>query len=175
MTAVIVLVAALLLFSLKKGGTPLTGDTMSILIPKLKSYEGFSAVPYPDHSQTSTGYGTKYIPGVTPNPITRAQAETEMIRQVNEVYLPGVKNDLAAKGIEWDELPATKQAAILSFAYNLGPYICGSATWPEKWKAGNIAGAKASWLAHNRASGEENPVLVERRKSEWGMFEKGVW
>jgi GH24 family phage-related lysozyme (muramidase) len=155
------------------GGSVASGDTMDILIPLLKQEEGFRPTPYSDPPQMSIGYGTKYIDGVTPNPISRDQAEAEMISQILEDYQPGVMGDLAAKGLSWDDFEPHQQAAILSFAYNLGARICSSASWPQKWKAGQVEAAKTSWLQHWNSEGRKNPVLVARRQREWNLFTTG--
>lgn len=172
-------VVILFLLQSKGGGTIVNGGTahnaITLVVPKLKQFEGFSPTPYPDYAQQSIGYGNKYVPGVTPNPLSVAQGEALLINSLQNKYLPGAKMYLQAKGIEWDELSVNKQAAILSFVYNLGEAIIASATWPEKYKAGNIAGAKASWEAHNKAGGKVLQHLVDRRKSEWRMFTTGSW
>ena len=155
------------------GGGAVGGAAEALIVPKLKIWEGFSERPYSDYAQQSIGYGSKYVPGVTPNPITRAQAEALLVNSLATKYKPGAISRLAAKGISWDSLDVGKQAAILSFVYNLGEGIIASATWPQKFKAGNMSGAKASWIAHNKAGGQVLPALVARRNEEWNLFEKG--
>lgn len=180
--AVIIGAAILLVAQLRKGGgiMPTSANSaVEFILPYIKEKEGFRPTPYPDNSQYSTGYGSKYIEGQTPNPITPAQAEALLINLLNTRYQPGVVADLAAKGIAWNSLAVHQQGAILSFAYNLGPNICASATWPQKYKAGDIEAAKASWLAHNkerRTPGGPltvNQVLAQRRIEEWNIFTKG--
>lgn len=155
------------------GGGGVAGAAESLIVPKLKIWEGFSERPYSDYAQQSIGYGSKYVAGQTPNPITRAQAEALLVSSLASTYKPGAISRLAAKGISWDSLDVGKQAAILSFVYNLGVGIIDSATWPQKFKAGNMSGAKASWIAHNKAGGQVLPALVSRRNEEWNLFERG--
>ncbi len=172
--AVVAVLAVLILTRRRGGGMILAGsDAVTFILPFLKAEEGFRPTPYDDYKQQSIGYGSKYIPGVTPNPITPAQAEARLIELLETVYMPGAVADLANKGITWGELAVHQQGAILSFVYNLGPNICASATWPQKWKAGNISGAKTSWLTHYNAGGRRNEVLAARRIREWNIFTKG--
>lgn len=181
--AILAVVAVVILARRAGGGRGMIlteSDAVTFILPFLKSEEGFSATPYPDNSQNSIGYGSRYIPGITPNPITRPQAEARLIELLETEYMPGAVADLARKGITWGELEVHQQGAILSFVYNLGPNICASATWPQKWKAGNVNAARASWLAHNKerkAPGAPltvNPVLAARRIREWNIFTKGT-
>jgi lysozyme len=174
LAAIIAVGASLLRGALSaSGGGSMSTAAQLLALPKIKAFEGFSATPYSDYMQQSIGYGSKYTAGVTPNPISREQAEALLLSSLQTKYQPGAITKLRAKGIEWDALNIGQQAAILSFVYNLGEGIIASATWPQKYKAGNISGAKASWLAHNKAGGQVLPALVARRQEEWNLFERG--
>jgi GH24 family phage-related lysozyme (muramidase) len=174
LAAIIAVGASLLRGALSaSGGGSMSTAAQLLALPKIKAFEGFSATPYSDYMQQSIGYGSKYTAGVTPNPISREQAEALLVSLLASKYQPGCVHALGEKGISWDSYNVGQQAAILSFSYNLGPDICRTATWPQKYKAGNISGAKASWLAHNKASGQVLPALVARRQEEWNLFERG--
>ena len=145
------------------------------LIGLLKHFEGFAPEPYWDCQQYSIGYGSKYRPGLTPNPISEPQALQLLHQLVQGQYRTSAKNAVESRGISWTSLPSHQQDAIISFCYNLGPGAIMSASWPQRLKEGNLEAAKQSWVAHYNADGHINEGLVRRRFAEWQLFTTGTW
>lgn len=80
-----------------------------------------------------------------------------------ENYADGVRR--AFKGYD---LTDAQFAAALSFHWNTGKIE--SASWVRKWKARDIAGARAAFLEWNKPK-----AIKARRKKEHDLFFDGVW
>lgn len=65
-------------------------------------------------------------------------------------------------------LTETQTAAALSFHWNTG--AIGKASWVSKVKAGDMAGARKSFLSWNKP-----PEVIGRRKKECALFFDGKW
>ncbi|MFM7364733.1 MAG: glycoside hydrolase family protein [Cuspidothrix sp.] len=98
-------------------------------IPLIKEFEGCDLDAYPDPQSgnlpITIGYGsTKKRDGSNwklGDRITKQEAEDLLMTQLENHYLP-LMNKIPC----WGRLNANQQGAILSFAYNLGPYFYGS-------------------------------------------------
>lgn len=87
---------------------------------------------------------------------------------LREKYLPGVLR--AFKGYDLSE---AEMGAALSFHYNTG--AIGRASWVKKVKAGDMAGARRSIMAWNKAGGKVSRGLTIRREKERDLFFDGKW
>ena len=137
------------------------------LVPFLKQWEGFRAIPYWDKKQWSWGYGSR-VPGSSDNPnnppggsITRAAAVTEMLNHVANDYS-------YLKSVITAPLNTRQWAALLSFSYNLGQ---GNAdNLAANINAGNINALGQQWNLYINAGGQPDPDLIARRAAEWQLF-----
>lgn len=124
----------------------------------IKGFEGYSPKAAWDHKQYSSGYGTKAEPGEV---IDRATAE----QRFNEA----VQKAAAHVDSVNPNLPAGARAALISLTYNAGPGWAQSGLG-EMVKAGDLQGAQERFLQYNKASGEVNAGLVNRRAAEVAWF-----
>ncbi|MBY6005364.1 lysozyme [Salipiger bermudensis] len=66
------------------------------------------------------------------------------------------------------ELTEAQFAAALSFHYNTG--AIGRASWVERWKAGDIAGARKAFMNWKKPA-----EIIPRRQAERDLFFNGKW
>lgn len=134
------------------------------LVDRLKHLEGYSAKPYADFKQTSSGFGTKAQPGDENIPPDQLRAiheqrlNTELGRAANivDTFAPG--------------LPKGTRDALISITYNAGSAWTSSGLG-SKIRSGDLEGAKSNFASYNQAGGEVNDGLVKRRAEElswWG-------
>lgn len=123
----------------------------------IKKFEGYSAKPYWDHKQWSTGFGTRWAPGT---PIgSKADHEAALNREAAAVdawIAQNVKQPLAPN----------QRAALTSFGYNVGTGRKGASRLLDDINAGNWDRVGQRMLSFNKASGQVNPGLVNRRRQE---------
>lgn len=86
----------------------------------IKEFEGLRLTAYNDGLGVATiGYGTTRWPDGSPvrlgQSCTEKQAEQMLIQHLEEDVLPNLE-----RIPDWDEMSEGKQAALMSFAYNLG-------------------------------------------------------
>lgn len=130
----------------------------------LPSVEGFTPVPLWDYKQWSWGYGTAagYDPNKKPaGTITRDQAWVEALKVIGSHYSylkPLIKVDL--KPQQW--------AALLSFAYNLGPGMADNLV--PNINAQNQAALATQWMKYVIAGGIYNAGLKARRQKELALW-----
>lgn len=125
----------------------------------IPSVEGFEPHPYWDESRYSWGYGTR-APGST-GTISRDRAFADML-----VYLLSDYDLL--KSVITRALTVNQWVALLSFSYNLGnddavdiaPII----------NSGDDTALHNEWMRYVHSGGTRNPVLVNRRNKEWGLW-----
>lgn len=123
------------------------------------NFEGFRANPYWDVSRYSWGYGTP-APGRY-GTITRDQAfiELESYNVANFNYL----FDLVTR-----PLTVNQWAALLSFAYNLGPGNADNLI--QNINSGNDAALQLQWNKYINADGVPDPYLIDRRADEFALW-----
>ena len=135
---------------------------MALLDPKyleaIKGFEGYSPASKWDYKQYSSGYGTKAEPGEV---IDRATAE----QRFNEA----VKQAAAHEDSVNPNLPAGARAALISLTYNAGPGWSQSGLG-ELVRSGDLQGAQTRLLEYNKAGGQVNKGLVNRRAAEAAWF-----
>lgn len=140
------------------------------LIEFIKSWEGFSAVPYYDEVGVKTlGYGMtgEEIEGI--ESVTQEEAAQMLKYLINKKYAPVIKADLESKGIT---LKQNEFDALVSMAYNVGTAgVLGSTLYK------NIcAGIRdentiiSNFKAWSNAGGQRLEGLYRRRTKEAAMF-----
>ena len=158
-------------------------DPVAIALPLIKEHEGFSAVPYLDPVQVWTvGYGHaisvggKHLRGpadrpaaysLYPKPLTKAQAEALLLDDVTRRYARPVLDALRKDGIQ---VSAHAQAALISFAYNLGVDRLIGSTLYDYMQAGNLKAAASEFHKWNKGGGKVLPGLIRRRRDEAALF-----
>jgi lysozyme len=71
-------------------------------------------------------------------------------------------------------VPAASHAALISFAYNVGPAAFCRSTVARRLNVGDMAGACAGLSAWTYAGGKEVSGLVRRRAQERALCERGL-
>ncbi len=94
----------------------------------------------------------------------------QSLRKCFEVYAWLLERYASAVRAEFagHDLTKAQFAAALSFHWNTG--AIRSATWPELWKQGDLAGARASFMQWRRPA-----AIIPRREKEAALFFDGVW
>lgn len=127
-------------------------------VAAVKQSEGFTPNAKWDVKQHSIGYGTKA--NSADERITRIEAEARF----------GAEFEKAAKFVDSvnPKLDPGSRAALASLTFNAGTAWAQSGLG-DKVRAGDIEGAKLSFLQYNRAGGEVNEGLTARRyrESQW--------
>lgn len=138
--------------------TPAT-DAPTDYLAAIRRFEGFRANPYWDVRQWTSGYGTRAEhPGEV---IDRAEAERRLqaewasaLAQVRGVGVP---------------LTPGREAALASLTFNAGPSWMTSGLGGAV-RAGDWDQARNLFLQYNRAGGQFNPGLANRRAAEAAWF-----
>lgn len=129
----------------------------------IKSFEGLRLTAYRDIVNVLTiGYGSTG-PHVRPGmKITETQAEALL------------RNDLArfekAVGSAAPNANQNQFDAMVSLAFNIGTAAFQNSTLVRKFRAGDIAGAKAEFARWNKAGGKVVAGLTRRRAAEAALF-----
>lgn len=143
-------------------------------VPELESdfvarWEGFRSKPYRDIAgHWTVGYGHEMHSGESMHPITEATARAHL------------EAKLASDGAAVDEMvhvpvAAGQRAALVDFAYNLGPENLQRSTLLRLLNAGDYAGASKQfvrWDKYRDAAGRLVPSsdLLRRREAERDLF-----
>ena len=143
------------------------GDVKSFgsLTELIKGYEGFSAKAFWDHRQYTNGYGTRALSPT--EEITKEEAEKRLNLKIAE-FKSIVDNFSTQYKYNWND---NQKNALTSFVYNLGPGALSEVTANGTRKNEEIA---VKMLEYNKASGRTEGGLVNRRRSEAEMFNRGV-
>ena len=95
--------------------------------PLIKTYEGFESKSYNKDSHWTIGWGSTTHPDGTPvksgDKITKEKADLYLKHYVYNTVIP----TLSKKIPQWDKMNPNQQAALISFAYNMGPNFYGAA------------------------------------------------
>lgn len=135
--------------------------------------------PYQDAVRVWTiGYGHTNADGapvVGPGtrPLTRAEAETLLLHDLNVAYSPAVAHYASSYGLKLNQ----KQFdALTSFCYNLGAgYFGSSHDIGAAMKAHNYPGIACAMLLYDRAGSSVLAGLVRRRRWEAQLFNGGTY
>lgn len=139
-------------------------------LQELVEHEGVIQEAYLDSVQTWTwsagitsASGHSVYPRYKDNPQTLEYCIEVYEWAVRENYAPDVLREF-----EGHPLAEHEFAGALSFHYNTGSIR--SASWPDLWKAGDIAGARASFMEWRKPA-----EVIPRREKEAALFFDGVW
>ena len=135
---------------------------LAIAIPVVAQYEGYSGKPYRDSVGVLTiCYGATAADGVNFSK-TYSKAECEqMLGKDLQKYEAQIRPCIP----KIDTFPPHRIAALVSFAYNLGPRaLCGPVG--RYLNAGNVTAGCNAMLAYNHAGGRVLAGLTTRRQSE---------
>lgn len=133
---------------------------MKPLLDAIKGFEGYAPKAAWDHKQYSIGYGTR---AAGPNDtITPDEAERRLGEEVGKAR--ALVERFAPNA------PDGVKAALTSLTYNAGADWMSSGLGAEI-KAGDYSGAKDNFLAYNKASGQYNQGLANRRAQEVAWFD----
>lgn len=102
--------------------------------------------------------------------ITEDQAEWFLVKSIRENYLPAAKR--ALNGGTYAHPQGAVDGAT-DFHFNTGGVL--KATWPKLLGAGNLAAAKASMMAWNKAGGRVLSGLTRRRQGNWAEVSAGEY
>lgn len=156
----------MILLSGEKEPPPSQGVNLSLI----RKWEGMRLVAYLCSAQKWTiGYGCTYLlsgrkvrPGDRLN--SKEEAEKLLVQVFNRDFLPKLQ------GIpHWREMNAGQQAALASFAWNLGAAFYGHPDFNSITRVlrdKNWAGVPRALRLYNRAAGKVNQGLINRREDE---------
>jgi GH24 family phage-related lysozyme (muramidase) len=153
------------------GGSEVPRQAVAIV----KNYEGLRLQAYDDGVGVWTiGYGTTRYPNGQPvkpgDVITNAQAETYLQNDIK-----GYAQKLASTVPYWSQMNADQRAALISFAYNLGPGFYGSngfETISRELRTKNWSSVPAALLLYSNPGSNVHAGLLARRKAE-GLLWQG--
>jgi lysozyme len=135
----------------------------------IEAFEGFRSAPYRDAVGVWTiGFGSTAGVGPGTAPMTRAQAEARMMREVDASY------GAAVNGLG---LPLNQNQfdALVSFVYNVGTGGIGSSsTVGMRLRQRDWPRAADALLAWDKAGGRALPGLTRRRHAERDLFLRPV-
>jgi lysozyme len=131
----------------------------------IRDYEGLRLKAYKCPAGVWTiGYGSTGPHVTEGRVITRDEAEGLLVNdlrrfeQAVEQYCPVTTDN--------------QFAALVSFAFNLGPEALRTSTLRRKHNEGDYAGAAAQFARWTRAGGRVLPGLVKRRAAESALYQK---
>jgi len=139
------------------------GSAIAIAVAFVAPFEGYSGKVYRDEVGVKTiCYGQTAADGADFSKIyTKAECE-EMLGRDLKKYQAELRPCVPK------EQPPHREAALISFAYNLGPHaLCGPVG--RYINAGNITAGCNAMLAYNHAGGRVLPGLTRRRQAERAM------
>ncbi|MGO6707587.1 lysozyme [Rhizobium johnstonii] len=176
LVAILFLLAVLLATTVR--AAPATEqETLDIAVPFVLKKEGVRLVAYLDIvgepticGGLTTAAGIKVYIGMPP--MTMAQCLDLMRRKVAE-YRRGLHRYFTAATIEM-RLPATRDTAYTSLAYNVGIGTAGKSTAVRRLNAGQIAAGCEAITWFNKAGGRVIRGLFERRKEEKALCLVGL-
>jgi GH24 family phage-related lysozyme (muramidase) len=139
----------------------------------VKHYEGLRLQAYDDGVGVWTiGYGTTRYPNGQPvkpgDSITQAQAEQYLQNDIK-----GYAQKLAATVPFWSQMNANMHAALISFAYNLGPGFYGSGgfeTISRDLRDKNWTAVPQALLLYSNPGSNVHEGLLARRKAEGALW-----
>ena len=132
-----------------------------------RRFEGFRSKPYLCPAGVPTiGFGSTYYSdgrkiSLDDVPITREQADSLLLHELNTTYAPGVMR--LCPGLISNE---RRFNAIVDFCYNLGVGRLQTSTLRRKINAQDWEGAVEQLLLWNKAGGRILPGLERRRQAE---------
>lgn len=150
--------------------TELLALAVEIAARLMRRFEGFSPHPYLCPAGVPTiGFGATYYENgrtvrLTDAAITRERAEALLLWTVRNVYLPQVVR--LCPGVDSPE----RLAALVDFAFNLGPGNLRASTLRRKVNAGDWDAARVQVMRWVRCGGRVLKGLVRRREAERALM-----
>ncbi len=153
----------------KPDGTPHAGKVAAwatVATIFVAGFEGFAAHPYVD--RIGTGHPITWCYGETaadrpapPMSMTFTKAQC-----LDELGVDLQKYDVMVHSCIHVALPPHREAALVSFTYNLGQRALCSGAVARNLNAGNVAMGCRAMLGYNHASGSVSKGLTRRRQAE---------
>ena len=142
----------------------------AIAVALVAGFEGFARKPYIDwvgrgHPVTWCFGETKADGPVPPMSklFTKAECTASLQEKLTNVYDPAVRKCIHVP------LPPHREAALVSAAYNLGPWAVCHGPIARNLNAGNIVAGCRAILAYDHARGRRVPGLTKRRVTEYQL------
>lgn len=152
------------------------GDGVALGSEIISEFEGFSAEPYLDPIGLATiGYGTTVYPGgekvsISDAPISHETAVEYLNDYVYRKIIPALSSSIG----RWGAFDNGEKAALISFAYNLGPNFYGRSGFKTISSALDSEDYKSkvpeAITLYDKAGGNQLAGLVRRR-----AYEAEVW
>lgn len=140
---------------------------IALAIPLVAAFEGFAAKPYVDRAGSGQPitycYGETKADGPLPplNKIfTKQECTAALEHSLETKYDPEVRKCIHVP------LPPHREAALVSFVYNLGSGALCNGAIAHNLNAGNVVAACNAMLAFDHAAGRRLPGLTKRRQIE---------
>lgn len=139
---------------------------IALAIPLVAAFEGFSARPYVD--RVGTGQPETWCYGATkadgpPPPYSKVFTKEECQAQLGHDLL---KYDAMVHSCIKVPLPPHREAALVSFTYNVGQGALCHGAVAKQLNAGNVVAGCNALLAYNHAAGRVLAGLTSRRQKE---------
>ena len=159
-------------------------EATEYIVDYMKQKEGFRAVAEPDKDAKGktkpvvVGYGTTHVYPDTKKPIKVGEKITP--EKAEELIKSSIEKDITPqmeKIPNWDQMDAGKQAALLSFGYNLGHNFYGSKgfeTISKNLKNKEWDQVPETLNMYNKAGGKVLGGLVKRRAEEGKLWSSGL-
>lgn len=149
---------------------------IAIAVALVGGFEGLSLKPYVDHVGTGHPetwcYGATAADGTPPPPyskvFTKQECDTELGKNLVK-YDAMVRKCIKPEVL--DEHPH-REAALVSFVFNLGPGALCHSSVGRNLNAGNIVAGCNSMLAYDHADGRRLAGLTRRRQEEAALCKR---
>ena len=140
---------------------------LTLALTLVAGLEGLRTKPYVD--RVGTGQPETWCYGETkaddtPPPYSKVFTKAECLALLG-ASLP--KYDAAVRSCVHVPLPPHREAALVSFTYNLGPGAFCHSNVARRLNAGDVSGGCAAMLAYDHARGRRLPGLTRRRHTEY--------
>lgn len=147
-----------------KGAAAATGAWLTIAITFVAGFEGFYSKAYldPVHVRTIC-YGQTADDGAD---FSKTYTKAECMKMLGQDL---TKYDAMVKSCVKVPLPPHREAALVSFTYNLGQGALCHGAVARKLNAGDVPGGCKAILAYNHAGGRVLRGLTNRRQAEFKM------
>jgi len=156
---------------------PADSPAAKLALPLIKEFEGCSLTAYPDPETGgdpwTIGWGaTRYFDGAfvkRGDTIIQAVADDMLDSDVRDVLAPRLAKSVPG----WSRLSASQQAALLSFAYNVGAGFYGASgfdTISAALREGRLADVPAALRLYVNPGGPSEAGLRRRREAEAKMW-----
>jgi lysozyme len=146
-----------------------TAAWLTIAIPFVANFEGFSAKPYVDTIGTGQPetwcYGETKADGPPPpysKIFTKAECQTQLGKDLQ-------KYDAGVRACIHVAMPPHREAAMVSAAYNLGVSAVCNGPIARNLNAGNVTAGCNALLQYNHARGVVVAGLTNRRRAEYAL------